>query len=107
LFLIQYTNQALLIRRRSTHSNSAFALSALLIAVNDPEKAAAGYGNISRLKDQGIQVPEFGAVGKEIVLDRGSILLLHATDASGPTARRLTERGEGILAVKMTALDLN
>jgi hypothetical protein len=58
------------------------------------------------VKDQEIPLPEFGAVGKEIVLDRGSILLLRATDPAGPTARRLKERGEGILAVRMTVTDL-
>jgi hypothetical protein len=37
------------------------------------------------------------------VLDSGSILLLPATDPDGPTALRLKDRGEGILAVRMTA----
>jgi hypothetical protein len=106
LFLIQYAGD----RPRTappTHPNSGSHLSALLIAVNDPEQAAAGYGNIGKVKDQEVPLPEFGATGKEILLERGSILLLRASDPAGPTARRLKERGEGILAVRMTATDLN
>jgi hypothetical protein len=78
-----------------------------LIAVNDPEQAVAGYGNIGKGGDSAIPLPEFGAVGREIVLDRGNILLLRATDPAGPTARRLKDRGEGILAVRVTATDLD
>jgi hypothetical protein len=54
--------------------------------------------------DREIPLPVFGAVGKKIILERGSIVLLRATDPSGPTARRLKGRGEGILAVR-TYLD--
>lgn len=107
LFLIQYIRATPRRAGPPPNPNSAFALATLMIAGNDPEQAAAGYGNIGKVKDQEIPLPEFGAAGKEIVLERGSILLLRATDLAGPTARRLKERGEGILAVRMTATDLN
>jgi hypothetical protein len=87
--------------------NSASSLSSLLLAVNDLESAAAGYGNIGNKTDQEIRLSEFGAVGKEIVLQRGSVVLLRATDPSGPTARRLKERGEGILGVRLGVTDLD
>jgi catechol 2,3-dioxygenase-like lactoylglutathione lyase family enzyme len=92
---------------RPKNPNSASSLSALLIAVDDLQSSAAGYGNIGKARDQEIPLPEFGAVGKEIVLEGGSILLLRATDPSGPTARQLKERGEGILAVRLVATDLD
>jgi hypothetical protein len=60
-----------------------------------------------KLGDQEIPPPEFGAVGKETFLERGSILLLRATDPSGPTAQRLKGRGEGILAVRVGVTDLD
>ena len=92
---------------RPVNPNSASFLSALLIAVNDMQSAAAGYGNIGKVSDLEIPLPEFGAVGKEILLESGSILLLRATDPSGPTARRLKERGEGIFAVRLSVTDLD
>jgi catechol 2,3-dioxygenase-like lactoylglutathione lyase family enzyme len=117
LFLIQYarpdpTPEQIKAMVAAGHAppknpNSASSLSALLVAVNDLQGSAAAYGNIGKASDQEIPLPEFGAVGKEIVLERGSILLLHATDPSGPTARRLKERGEGILAVRLVATDLD
>jgi hypothetical protein len=107
LFLIQYIRATTRRAEPPRNENSAFGLSALLVAVNDPETAAAAYGNIGQLKNREIQLPEFGAVGKEIVLERGSILLPRAIDPAGPTAQRLKERGERILAVGMTASDLD
>jgi hypothetical protein len=107
LFLIQYAPRSARPLTPPANPNSASSLSALLVAVNDLQGSAAGYGNIGKAGDQEIPLPEFGAVGKEIVLERGSILLLHATDPSGPTARRLKERGEGILAVRLAATDLD
>jgi hypothetical protein len=90
---------------RPANPNSASSLSALLVAVNDLQSSVAGYENIGKAGDREITLPEFGATAKEIVLERGSILLLRATDPSGPTARRLKERGEGILAVRMAVTD--
>jgi catechol 2,3-dioxygenase-like lactoylglutathione lyase family enzyme len=110
LFLIHYAPRPAAtepVAPRPTNPNSASSLSALLIAVNDLPSAAAGYGNIGKVSDQEILLPEFGAVGKEILLERGSILLLRATDPSGPTARRLKERGEGIFAVRLGVTDLD
>jgi len=68
---------------------------------------SAGYGNIGKVRGGEISLPEFGATAKEIVLDRGSILLLHATDPQGPTARWLNVCGEGILGVRMGVTDLD
>jgi hypothetical protein len=110
LFLIQYAPRPAAtesVAPRPVNPNSASSLSALLIAVNDLQSAAAGYGNIGKVSDLEIPLPEFGAVGKEILLEGGSILLLRATDPSGPTARRLKERGEGILAVRLSVTDLD
>jgi hypothetical protein len=108
LFLIQYDGEFFRSHPASTpHPNSASFISALLIAVNDAEKAAAGYANIGKLSPTEIELPEFGAVAKEIVLARGSIFLLRANDPSGPTARRLKEQGEGILGVRLDATDLD
>jgi hypothetical protein len=106
VFLIQYGRGVLesgLARAAALprNPNSASSLSALLVAVNDLQGAAAGYRS-----DREIPLPEFGAVAKEIVLERGSILL-HPTGPSGPTARRLKERGEGILAVRVGVTDLD
>jgi catechol 2,3-dioxygenase-like lactoylglutathione lyase family enzyme len=86
--------------------NSATSMSALLVAVNDPEKAVASYGNIGKARDGEISLPEFGAMAKEIVLYRGSILLLRATNPEGLTARRLKERGEGIIGLRIAISDL-
>jgi catechol 2,3-dioxygenase-like lactoylglutathione lyase family enzyme len=112
VFLIQYGRGVLesgLARAAALprNPNSASSLSALLVAVNDLQGAAAGYRNIGKASDREIPLPEFGAVAKEIVLERGSILLLHPTGPSGPTARRLKERGEGILAVRVGVTDLD
>jgi catechol 2,3-dioxygenase-like lactoylglutathione lyase family enzyme len=108
LFLIQYVLDPASPRPPiPPHPNTASGLSALLIAVNDPEKAAAGYGNIGKLSPTEIPLPEFGAVAKEIVLARGSIFLLRATDPTGPTAQRLKDQGEGILGVRLTVTDLD
>lgn len=93
--------------RGSGHPNSASNFTALLIAVNDPEKAALGYGNIGKLADREVPLPEFGAAAREIVLERSSIFLLSATDPLGPTARRLKDRGEGILALRLAVEDLD
>jgi len=108
LWLIQYAFPAWL-RDLSPpeNPNSAFSLSTLLIAVNDLRSSIAGYGRIGKASDRDIRLPEFGAVGKEIVLERGRVVLLRATDPSGPTARRLKEQGEGILAVRLAATDLD
>lgn len=86
--------------------NSASSLTGLLVAVNDPEKAAAGYVNIGKVSDRAVLLPEFDATAKEIVLESGSIFLLSATDPTGPTARRLKEQGEGILGVRIAVTDL-
>jgi catechol 2,3-dioxygenase-like lactoylglutathione lyase family enzyme len=108
LFLIQYIRDPATPRPpRPPHPNTASALSALLVAVNDPEKAVAGYGNIGKLSPTEINLPEFGAVAKEIVLARGSIFLMRATDPAGPTARHLKTQGEGILGVRLAVTDLD
>ena len=112
VFLIQYaTRPAGASPRpappRPANPNSASSLFALLIAVNNLPNAMVGYGMIGKAGAEEIPLPEFGAVGSEAVLERGSILLLRATDACGPTARRITERGEGILAVRLLATDLD
>jgi hypothetical protein len=108
LFMIQYVRDP---SRppfpRAPHPNSASSLSALLVAVNDPEKAAAGYGNIGKLSTREVPFPALGAVAKEIVLARGSIFLLRATDPSGPAAQRLRTRGEGIFGVRLAVTDLD
>jgi hypothetical protein len=91
---------------RPPHPNTAFEMKAILVAVNDLEKAAAGYANIGKLSAREIPMPALGAVAKEIVLQRGSILLLRATDPSGPVARRLAAEGEGNMGVQLTVKDL-
>jgi Glyoxalase-like domain len=104
VFLIQYISAPP--RPAPAHANSASTLAALLVAVSDMEKAAAAYGNIGWIGDREIDMPEFGAAAKQIALKSGSILLLRATDPSGPTARRLKQRGEGILGVRIGVTDL-
>ena len=93
--------------RKPIQPNSTTYLAAILVAVNDPEKAAAGYGNIGKLSPTEIKLPEFGAIAKEIVLARGSIFLLRPTDPTGPTAQHLKTRGEGILGVRLSVKDLD
>jgi catechol 2,3-dioxygenase-like lactoylglutathione lyase family enzyme len=78
------------------HPNSASSLKALLIAVNDN----AAYANLGKASAAEIPLPELGAIAKQIVLERGSILLLRATDPSGP-------HSEGILGVQLTVSDLD
>jgi hypothetical protein len=81
LFLIQYATRptGAPAMPRPTNPNSASSLSELLIAVNNLPNAIAGYGMIGKVRAEEITLPEFGAVGKEIVLERGSILLMRAT----------------------------
>jgi hypothetical protein len=102
LYFVQALNREVLhnffvLHSSFDHPNSASSLSALLVAVNDLEKAAAGYASIGRLSSREVAFPEFGAVAKEIVLARGSIFLLRATGSSGPTAQRIKTSGEGLL----------
>jgi Glyoxalase-like domain len=104
LFLIQYVPYHFPV---PSHPNSALSLSALLIAVSDQEKAAAAYAPIGEVNDREIPLPEFGAIGKQITFERGSIFLLRATDPTGPTGRRLREQGEGILAIRVGVTDLD
>jgi len=73
LFLIQYAPRSARPPTRPANPNSASSLSALLVAVSDLQGSAAGYGNLGKAGDQEIPLPEFGPVGKEIVLERGSI----------------------------------
>lgn len=89
------------------HPNSASSLSGLLIAVNDLEKATAGYAGIGKLSTREIAFPELGAVAKEIVLGRGRIFLLRATGQSGPTAQRLKTTGEGLFGMRVAVADLD
>lgn len=111
-FLIQYatapapTNAAAAEPPSPANPNSASSLSSLLVVVDDLESAAAAYRNIGKNSDREIPLPEFGAAGKEIILERGSIFLLRAIDPSGAAARRLRARGEGILAVRLGVTDL-
>jgi len=108
VFLIQYVRDPARPRPPAApNPNTASSASALLIAVNDPDKAAAGYGNIGKLSPTEIKLPEFGAIAKEIILARGSILLLRPTDPSGPTAQHLKTRGEGIMGVRLGVTDLD
>jgi hypothetical protein len=95
-------------RERSipVHANAAGSLVAALIAVNDLDQAAAGYAHIGTPGARNIELPEFGAIAREIDFQSGSILLLRATDPSGPAARRLKTQGEGILAVRIAVTDL-
>jgi catechol 2,3-dioxygenase-like lactoylglutathione lyase family enzyme len=104
LFLIQYAPRPP--RAVPTHPNSASSLSAVLIAVNDLKGSIAWYEKIGKVSNHDIALPEFGAVGKEVALERGTILLLRATDPSGPTARRINAQGEGILAVRLGASNM-
>lgn len=104
LFLIQYVSPGP--PERPTNPNSASSLAALLIAVNDLQRAAANYGSIAKTGNRSIPMPEFGAVAKEMILERGSIFLLAPTDPMGPTGRRLKAGGEGILGAKITVTDL-
>jgi hypothetical protein len=87
---------------RPPHPNTAIEFKAIFVAVNDIKKAAAGYANIGKLSPREIPIPGLGAVAKEIVLQRGSIFLLRATDPSGPVARRLAAEGEGNMGVQLT-----
>jgi Glyoxalase-like domain len=88
------------------HANQAGSLAAAVIAVNDLEQAAAGYAHIGTPGARDIELPEFGAIAREIAFQSGSIFLLRATDPSGPAARRLKAQGEGILAVRIAVNDL-
>jgi hypothetical protein len=107
VFLIEYIRDPNAPRRPApAHANSASTLTALLVAVSDLEQAAAAYGNIGELSTRQIAMPELGAAAKQIALKGGSILLLHATDPEGPTARWLKQRGEGILGVRIGVTDL-
>jgi catechol 2,3-dioxygenase-like lactoylglutathione lyase family enzyme len=109
--MVQYSPDTLVnlekLAHTSVHPNAASSLSAILIAVKDPEKSAAAYGNIGTLSTREIELKELGAIAKEIVLARGSIFLLRPTDPSGPTARRLKNQGEGILGVRLAVTDLD
>ena len=108
VFLVQYIPDPARPRTpRPPHPNTASSHSAVLVAVNDPEKAAAGYGKIGKLSPTEIELPEFGAIAKEIVLATGSIFLMRATDPSGPTAQHLKTQGEGILGVRLAVTDLD
>jgi hypothetical protein len=108
VFLVQYILDPARPRPpRPPHPNTASSISALLVAVNDPEKAAAGYGKIGNLSPTEVELPEFGAIAKEIVLARGSIFLLRANDPTGPTAQHLKTQGEGILGVRLAVTDLD
>lgn len=83
VFMVQVLNPELR-PKGLDHPNSVSSLSAILIAVNDLEKAPSGYANIGKLSSGEVAFPEFGAVAREIVLARGSIFLLRAVDPSGP-----------------------
>jgi catechol 2,3-dioxygenase-like lactoylglutathione lyase family enzyme len=107
VYMVQGLNLVELLGNPDSLPNSVSSLSALLVAVNDLDKAAAGYVNIGTLSTREVAFPEFGAIAKEIVLARGSIFLLRATDPSGPTAQRLKTRGEGILGVRLAVTDLD
>jgi hypothetical protein len=48
--------------------------------------------NIVKAGAEEIPLPEFGAVGREVVLERGSIFLLRATDPSDQRATCLLTR---------------
>ncbi len=108
IFMIQYVRDP---NRppvaRVPHPNSSFSISAMVVAVNDADKAAAGYGKIGNVADREIPLPEFGGVAEEIVLNKGSILLLHPTDPTGPAAQQLKDRGEGILGVRIGVASLD
>jgi hypothetical protein len=103
MFLIQYIRP---VPPGTPHPNSASILNALLVCVSDMEKAASAYREIGQVIDREIPMPEFGAAAKQVLLKSGSILLQRATDSAGPTARRLKERGEGILGVRIGVTDL-
>ena len=104
IFLIQYASPG--VPDSPVNPNSASSLTGLLIAVKDLHSSAASYESVARASTREILMPEFGAIAKEIVLERGSIFLLAATDPAGPTARRLKAGGEGILGATITVTDL-
>ncbi len=106
VYMVQILNRDVL-HHPFDHPNSALSLSAILVAVNDLEKAAAGYASIGKPSTRAIALPEFGAVAKEIVLARGSILLLRATDPAGPTAQRIKTSGEGLFGMRLDVTDLD
>lgn len=105
VYMVQILNRDVL-HGSFDHPNSASSLSAILVAVNDLEKAAAGYASIGKLSSREVAFPEFGAVAKEIVLARGSIFLLQATGPSGPTAQRIETSGEGLFGMRLAVTDL-
>jgi hypothetical protein len=105
VYMVQILNPEVL-HPSFDHPNSASSLSAILVAVNDLEKAAAGYASIAKLSSREVAFPEFGAVAKEIVLARGSIFLLQATGPSGPTAQRIKTSGEGLFGMRLAVTDL-
>lgn len=106
VYMVQILNRE--VRRGASfdHPNSASSLSAILVAVNDLEKAAAEYASIGKLSGREVAFPEFGAVGREIVLTRGSIFLLQATGPSGPTVQRIKTSGEGLFGMRLAVTDL-
>ncbi len=75
VFMIQYLEDQSA-RHFAAGPNAVSSLASVLIAVNDPDKAVAGYGNLGTVSPREVRVPEFGAMAKEIVLARASILLL-------------------------------
>ena len=105
VYFVQVLNRDVL-HASFDHPNSASSLSGLLIAVNDLEKATAGYAGIGKLSTREIAFPELGAVAKEIVLGRGRIFLLRAT-GPGPTAQRLKTTGEGLFGMRVAVADLD
>ena len=106
VYMVQILNREVL-HNSFDHPNSASSLSAILVAVNDLEKAAAGYAGIGKPSSREVALPEFDAVAKEIVLARGSIFLLRAAGASGPTAQRIKTSGEGLLGMRFDVTDLD
>jgi hypothetical protein len=106
VYMVQILNREVLHGASFDHPNSASSLSAILVAVNDLEKAVAGYASIGKLNSREVAFPEFGAVAREIVLVRGSIFLLQATGPSSPTAQRIKTSGEGLFGMRLAVTDL-
>ena len=105
IYMVQVQNREVL-HPSFDHPNSVSSLSAILVAVNDLEKAAAGYTSIGKVSSREVAFPEFGAVAREIVLARGSIFLLRATAPSGPTAQHIKSSGEGLLGMRLDVKSL-
>jgi methylmalonyl-CoA/ethylmalonyl-CoA epimerase len=105
LFFIEYASRA---TRSITpeHPNTAADLHSVWIAVQDLEAATRGYETLGLRPGQERRVPQLGARGREIGAGQGVLLLLQATDTTGPLASYVARHGEGVVGMSVEVRDL-